>query len=245
MNIQHALEIVSKAPNTDHFKYFKEQTRHFKLEPSSSLKQYFDFINQDTLKWLQTLPGNAKSKSTFNKYKASVYLLLEQDAVVANLGTQYCETVMKAIKECFKEHIDNVVKHREKKNVATFREVEKDNYKETSEVITENENMSDLSSEDESDIDIETIGFEREDITPKPLDIPHVHDDNYETAFANLSKSYIDLHTKYGEIHMLYSELQSKLNLTKIQLLESNAIRRTIEKDKEQMWKLLALALKS
>jgi hypothetical protein len=251
MNIQQALDIVSKASNADHFKYFKEQIRHFKLEPSSSLKQYFDYICQDTLTWLQTLPSNAKSKSTFNKYKASVYLLLEQNEVVAEFGNQYCETAMKAIKECFKEHIDNVVKQREKKTetkpeeLVAIQEAEKDGGIEASEVVTDNECMSDIVSEEDSYIDIDTITVAREEISPLLLDIPKVADNDYKTAFDNLSEKYVELHTKYNEIYMLYNELQRKHNITTIQVVESNAIRRTVEKDKEQMWKLLELALKS
>jgi hypothetical protein len=251
MNIQQALDIVSKASNTDHLKYFKEQTRHFKLEPSSSLKQYFDRIYQDTLTWLQTLPSNAKSKSTFNKYKASVYLLLEQETVVAELGSQYCDTVIKAIKECFKENIDNVVKHREKRietkpeEVIAIQEVEKDEYKEADEDVSDNECMSDIASEGGSVIDIETVMIAKDEDAPILLGIPKVADDDYKTAFNNLSEKYIELHTKYNEIYMLYNELQRKHNITTLQLVESNAVRRTIEKDKEQMWKLLALALKS
>jgi hypothetical protein len=247
MNIQQAIDIVSKATNTDHVKYFKEQARHYKLEPSSSLKGYFDFICKDTLNWLQTLPNNAKSKSTFNKYKASVYLLLEHDSVITELGSQYCETVIKCIKECFKEHIDNVVKQRERKNepktieVITVQQSENECKDEDT---TDSECGNDTASESGSMIDIETIEVAKEENTSIVTELPQVVDDDFKTAYNNLCERYAEIHQKYNNITMLYNELQRKYNNVTLQIVESNAVRRTIEKDKEQMWKLLALALK-
>lgn len=213
MTVKTAIEIASNAPNTDHIKYFKEQLRHFKIDPSSTLKEYFDFIEQDTLTWLQGLPYNARSKSTFNKYKASVNLLLEHDSIVAEYGEQYCETVIRAIKNCFKENIDNVVKQRENRNNGTHC---------VKQGSDEQDTTGDDSASDEG-IDSEISEFMKDD-----------------------NKTLLDdIYAKYNELHVLHVELQRKHELYIIELAESNAIRRTIEKDKEQMWSLLALALKS
>ena len=102
---------------------------------------------------------------------------------------------------------------------------------------TENEYISDTASENDSIIDIETIEVDNEGNSSVIMDMPQVENDDFKTAYHKLYESYVDLHLKYNE-------LQKTHNNAVLQIVKSDAIRRTIEKDKEQMWKLLALALK-
>jgi hypothetical protein len=58
------------------------------------------------------MPTKAKSKATFSKYKVSVCILLDNQQVIDAYGSQYCCTLRKKIIDLYKQHIDDVVKHR-------------------------------------------------------------------------------------------------------------------------------------
>lgn len=217
MDVQKALDIAAKASNTEHLKYVKEQFRHFKIEPTSSLKEYFDFIYNDTLTWLQTLPNNARSKPTFNKYKASIYHLLESTEVVNAFGSHYCADVSKAIKECFKQNIDDVVQGRTSANDNNqMSPLHKEQDVKCS--VVDNVIESDYSNDEEPDLDITTL-----EVNPSsnhkpasPFDVDKVVEKDYKKAYEELKQSY--------------ATLQQKHDHTIIQMLE---------KENQQLWKLL------
>lgn len=142
MNIQQALDILSKETNPDHAKYFNEQILHFKEKPESSLKSFLDTIHNDIVTWLINLPPKAKSKSLFSKYKVSVCVLLDNQLVIEAFGSQYCSNLRKKIIDLFKIHIDNIVSQRNSPNLNLS-----DNLTDTHSLI----------SEHPSDIDIDDI----------------------------------------------------------------------------------------
>jgi hypothetical protein len=105
--------------NGENVKYFKEQLRHFQREQTSSLKEYLDIINDNAVKWLSSLPKGIKSKSTFHKYKAPLYCLLEHKDVIAAYGENYCVGVLRSMKQAFKDSIDSIINERKQPNCVT------------------------------------------------------------------------------------------------------------------------------
>lgn len=201
MNVQNAINVASLASNKEHLKYIQEQFRHLKIQPEANLKDFFDFVGNDTLNWLKTLPNNAKSKSTFNKYKASVYHLLENSDVVKVFGEQYCTTVYKAIKECFKDNIDTVVLDRVAKHHAKVNE------------SIEDESTSVIDTESEcSDLDTETLEVmtsnEPTQTTPPSNSVDNKEYDNLLTQYNNLKKSYASLTIKHEELRKNMSNME-------------------------------------
>jgi hypothetical protein len=124
MNIQQACDILANANNhQQHLKYFKDLYTHLGSTSSSDLKALFDFVGNDTLKWLQSLPPNARSKDTCRKYKTPVYILLDDASVQQAFGQDYCVKVQRNVKNCFQKHIVEVVASRNKHEVAKPEEV--------------------------------------------------------------------------------------------------------------------------
>jgi hypothetical protein len=117
MDLRTATSLLSNAEN---IKYFKDQLRHFQVEQSNSLKEYLDTIKTDGTAWLNSLPKGIKSKSTFHKYKAPIYSLLEHTDVVSVYGENYCSAVLKSMKQAFKESIDDIINHRKGNNTSTL-----------------------------------------------------------------------------------------------------------------------------
>lgn len=114
MDIRRALTLLTNGENN---KYFKDQVKHFHKEQRSPLKEYIELVNKDPVQWLRSLPKGIKSKSTFHKYKAPLYVLLENEEVNEEYGESYCVSVIKNIKDSFKENIDNIIN--ERKNTTT------------------------------------------------------------------------------------------------------------------------------
>jgi hypothetical protein len=113
MDVQAACEILAKATNhQQHLRYFKELYTHFGHKPSSDIKELLDFICNDTLKWLQSLPPNARSKDTCIKYKSPIYILLDNSNVQELYGNDYCNKVHKNVKDCFQKHLNAVLASR-------------------------------------------------------------------------------------------------------------------------------------
>lgn len=112
MDILKATNILSQSSTAENIKYFKDQTKHFNKEPTSNLKDYLDFINSDVSAWLSSLPKTIKGKSTFHKYKAPIYVLLEHKDVMDTFGQVYCANITKNIKLGFKECINKILEER-------------------------------------------------------------------------------------------------------------------------------------
>lgn len=113
MDIQQAFDILTKEQNTDHIKYFKEQVSINSLQPSNSLTELLDKINDNTLTWLQNLPNKAKTKPTLRKYKVALCVLLDNDTVKQSLGAKYCADTHANINQCFKHNIDTIINQRQ------------------------------------------------------------------------------------------------------------------------------------
>lgn len=109
MDIQRACGVLATAEKQLHLKYFSEQYQHYGMNESTPLKDFFDVIQGDTLKWLQSLPPNAKSKETYRKYKSALNALLENNEVNEILGKDYCSRVHRKLKKDFNDLVDKVV----------------------------------------------------------------------------------------------------------------------------------------
>lgn len=109
MDVQTSTTLLT---NNELVKYFKDQLRHFKISPETSLKEYLDIINGDAVAWLNSLPKGVKSKSTFHKYKAPLYVILEHKDVINAYGYNYCTSVLRNVKQTFKDSIDKIISER-------------------------------------------------------------------------------------------------------------------------------------
>jgi hypothetical protein len=185
MDIHTATSLLT---NTENIKYFKEQLRHFQREQTSSLKDYFDLINEDAVNWLSSLPKGVKSKSTFHKYKSPLYFLLEHKDTINVYGETYCVGVLRSMKQAFKDSIDKIINERKQSNCASV----DDN-------VTEN--ASECQSDDEeSVIDINTLEVVEDAVTTDKND--------YKKQYELLKNKYDRLLFEHNLVKtMLESEL--------------------------------------
>jgi len=116
VTIEAAIVCLNHAENA---KLLTEQTHHFQLEPNSNLKEYLDTIKSCPFKWYHNAPKGFRSKSRFHKYKAPVCALLEHKDVINAYGQNYCVSLLKNIKQTFRESIDKVIDERNPKKTTS------------------------------------------------------------------------------------------------------------------------------
>ena len=184
MDLKTATSLLPKEQLT---KYFKEQCKHFKREETSNLKDYFDIVKKDATAWLRSLPNSVRSKSTFHKYKAPLYALLEHKEVVALYGEEYCSTVSKNLKQAFKDSIQDVINERTKENIVLVEDTET--------ICTEENHDSD---DEQSQLDLDSLEVA-------------------EPTKTNLQEStgVEDYKQKYFALKSRYDDLQKELTRVK------------------------------
>ena len=183
MHIQQASDFLSKDPSKEHLSYFTKQLVQFKYEPTTPLSDLLEFINENTIQWLQQLPKTAKSKNTLSKYRTSITTLLNKEQVRENLGTQYCSVLEKKINDTFKNNVDNIVDERNGTNVSTNDDVE-------------------TSYSDDSDTD----SFPDVKTLEVKLDSEN-NTDEYKKHIESLNKKYNEIRIKYDNLQELYNKL--------------------------------------
>lgn len=139
MEVQTATNLLQ---NSEHVKYFKEQLKHFQRGSETSLKDYLDIINNNAVEWLHSLPKGVKSKSTFHKHKAPLYAILEHKDVIDAYGYNYCTTVLRNLKQAFKNNIDKILNERkqngQEEEVAVDEVHEQEDSDDESELVVDN-----------------------------------------------------------------------------------------------------------
>jgi hypothetical protein len=184
MDIQTASEILAKATNhQQHLKYFKELYTHFGHKPSSDVKELLDFICNDTLKWLQSLPPNARSKDTCIKYKSPIYILLDNSSVQELYGNDYCNKVHKNVKDCFQKHLNQVLASRKQVEVPKPQDTEP-----VQETAIANEKVDDVveDASDENCDDEEDSQLDISLLEPANRKDKAVNAIDYKTMYENL-----------------------------------------------------------
>lgn len=180
VTIEAAIVCLNHAENA---KLLTEQTYHFQLELNSNLKEYLDIIKSSPFKWYQNAPTGFRSKSRFHKYKAPVCALLEHKDIVSAYGQNYCVTLLKSIKQTFKESIDKVIDERDPKKTAP------------------NTDDGDSAEGDCSELDIDTL----EVVEPEGNDLENTTE---ETPKNTTNKKYDDLLVKYKSLKEQHLALQ-------------------------------------
>jgi hypothetical protein len=173
MDTQTATTILK---NNEHVKYFKDQLRNFQRAPETSLKDYLDIVNNDAVEWLHSLPKGVKSKSTFHKYKAPLYVLLEHKDIIDAYGYNYCTTVLRNLKQAFKDNIDKIIS--ERKQIGQEEEV----------VVDEIHEKED--SDDESDLELDNIDIVEKTDKYEQHSKVHVKYDNLLVEHNELLREY-------------------------------------------------------
>jgi T5orf172 domain len=178
MNIKQAIDILTKSSNDNH-KYFIDQLNHFKIQQTSPLKDYLDFINKDVLEWFRTSPESIKAQSTFYKFKAPINTLLEHKDVIETYGHTFCTTLARQITQVFSQNRECIIKER------------------NNNIYIDNKNNNDTNSETDSNeassMVPNDIRNKNENITTEPLH-------NYELQEQNnkLQVQYEILQAKHS-----------------------------------------------
>jgi hypothetical protein len=188
MEAQTAIALLN---NNEHVKYFRDQLKHFQRAPDSALKEYLDIINNNAVEWLHSLPRGVKSKSTFHKYKAPLYVLLEHQDVINAYGFNYCTTVLKNVKQAFKDSIDKIISERKQNG-------------QEEEVATE-ESHEQQDSDDELGIDIENI-----DVVEKSN--KHEQHSKIQQKYDNLLIEHNELLKEYALVKGLLERADKELS---------------------------------
>lgn len=188
MEAQTAITLLN---NNEHVKYFKDQLKHFQRSPESPLKEYLDIINNNATEWLQSLPKGVKSKSTFHKYKAPLYVILEHKDVLDAYGYNYCTTVLKNVKEAFKASIDKIINERKQNG-------------QEEEALPE-ESVAQHESDDELGVDLENL-----ENTDKPK--KHEEYSKIQTMYDNILIERNELLKEYALVRGLLERADKELS---------------------------------
>lgn len=180
VTIDAAVVCLNHAENA---KLLTEQTHHFQLELNSNLKEYLDIIKSSPFKWYQNAPKGFRSKSRFHKYKAPVCALLEHKDVINAYGQNYCVSLLKNIKQTFRESIDKVIDERDPKKTAP------------------NTDDGDSADGDCSELDVDTL----EVMEPERYDLENTTE---ETLKNTTNKKYDDLLVEYKSLKEHHLALQ-------------------------------------
>lgn len=107
MDLKKALSLLNGEDTT----YLNKYVSSNDLDTSVALKQFFDTINEDVVRWLRTVP-NAKSVNTFRKYKKCLISLLDNEEVKQVLGKEYCSSVKTNINKVFHDNVNVIAQER-------------------------------------------------------------------------------------------------------------------------------------
>lgn len=120
MNIQETYTFLDNNFSKIVLEYFKKQVSLFKVEPTSKLKDYLDFIDSDPVHWLNSLPNDIQCKSAFHKYKEPIYKLIKHTKLHEDYGENYCSTILTNIKQAFSSNCQDIIdKRKTNKNVSS------------------------------------------------------------------------------------------------------------------------------
>jgi hypothetical protein len=188
MEVKTAITLLN---NYEHVKYLKDQLKHFQRAQESPLKEYLDIINNNAIEWLQSLPKGVKSKSTFHKYKAPLYVLLEHQDVINAYGYNYCTSVLKNVKQAFKDNIDKIISERKQNSLEE-------------EVATEEGN-------EQQDCDDE-LGIEIENIDVVEKSNKHEQHSRIQQKYDNLLIEHNELLKEYALVKGLLERADKELS---------------------------------
>lgn len=147
MDIQEAYTFIENNFTKKNLQTFKKQTALFKVEPTTKLKEYLDFIHNDPVHWLSSFPDDLTCKSAFHQYKEPIYKLLKDAKLHEDYGENYCINLMNTIKQAFKINCQDIIDNRK-------------NSRKPTEIITfddSSSNNTDTESEVVSELDIKTL----------------------------------------------------------------------------------------
>lgn len=180
MNIQQASDVLAKETSKEHLSYFTKQLVQFKYEPTTPLKDFLEFINENTIQWLQKLPKTAKSRNTLSKYRTSITTLLGKEQIREDIGSQYCIILERKINDTFKNNVDNIVDERDGTSDST---IDNDNFIDINTIESVN------NTDHIVDVDEQKIQFDK--LTRKYNDLC--------IKFENLQELYNKIHEEYKE----------------------------------------------
>ena len=119
MDIQQTYAFLETNFHPNILKYFKKQTIIFNLKPTTTLKEYLDKINDDPVSWLTSFPDDLTCKSAFHQYKLPIYKLLKHTKLHEDYTEQYCDNLLKNIKQAFITNCQDIIDKR-KNNTKTI-----------------------------------------------------------------------------------------------------------------------------
>jgi hypothetical protein len=104
--------LVSLTKSPDNARYFKETYEHFGKQGDDDLHTYLEFVCENCVEWLERLPDKLTSQESLAKPKSAIIKLLDQQTVVDELGTEFCNTAKSTLVTTWKSHKDAIVADR-------------------------------------------------------------------------------------------------------------------------------------
>jgi hypothetical protein len=201
MDIQQAYAFLDNNFKPIILDYFKKQIVLFKVEHTSQLKDYLDFINNDPVHWLSSLPDDLTCKSAFHKYKEPIYKLIKHTKLHEDYGENYCVNLMNNIKQAFTINCQDIIDKRK-------------NSKKPVEIITfDDSSSSETESDDGSELDITKLVPAKE---TNKIDIQNSNiQNNNETQYQlKLLQDKLDMQEKYYESILEYYKTTNEQLMT-------------------------------
>lgn len=209
MDIQQAYAFLDNNFKPIILDYFKKQIVLFKVEHTSQLKDYLDFINNDPVHWLSSLPDDLTCKSAFHKYKEPIYKLIKHTKLHEDYGENYCVNLMNNIKQAFTINCQDIIDKRK-------------NSKKPVEIITfDDSSSSETESDDGSVLDITKLTPAKE-ANNEDKQNTNIENNNELQYQIKLLQNKLDMQEKYYESiigyykHSLYLLTNSNEQLMKL-----------------------------
>jgi hypothetical protein len=112
MDLDASHDMLLKQSTPDNARYFKTVYQHFNKRPDSSLKEYLQFVEENTSEWLDNLPHSLKTRPALAKPKTALNVLLALPEVKADVSPEFCKKVETKLNQTFKNMIVSVVSKR-------------------------------------------------------------------------------------------------------------------------------------
>ncbi len=106
----------------DNHRYFSEVYKLYGFADDRTLKDYLDFIDHETVAWMQGFPAKLTTKLAFSKPKTAIIKLLKKQSVIQALGADYITRIHDKVWNTFKKEADRLVADRNKHTIIVEKE---------------------------------------------------------------------------------------------------------------------------
>jgi hypothetical protein len=112
MKLKDAFLLLHENGTADHHRNFAMIFKHYNFTEDMELKEYLEFVSNETLEWIKGFPGSMVTKEQLSKPKTALVKLLKLETVKTALGAEFVANVHRKVWDTFKQNVDAIVTER-------------------------------------------------------------------------------------------------------------------------------------